>query len=118
MLAALVLLLPSVRAAPHPSGGYGGLGYHNAPEPAPLSNASSGADAVRRLQASARPDKCNDDASYQAWLDVVNQACCARASSPCTNGLPSSCDLSCANVLSPVRAPLLFRPDTYLRRVC
>ena len=77
---ALVLLFPAARAAPHPSGGYGGLGYHNAPEPAPLSNAS--AESVRRLQASARPDKCNDDASYQAWLDVVNQACCARASSP------------------------------------
>ena len=29
----------------------------------------------RQLQAGGRPDKCSDDASFQAWLALVNAAC-------------------------------------------
>jgi len=63
-------------------------------------------DGPRRLQAGGRPDQCSDDSSFQAWLALVNSACCTHAATPCTNGLPSACDEECANVLTPVRAPL------------
>ena len=40
-------------------------------------------------------------ASFEAWLGAVNQACCAKAASQCTSGLPSSCDMECADILTP-----------------
>ncbi len=33
----------------------------------------------RQLQAGGRPDTCNDDASFQAWLSLVNAACAPDA---------------------------------------
>ena len=62
------------------------------------------ASSHRALQASGRPDQCSDDASFQAWLALVNSACCTNAATQCTNGLPTSCDEECANVLTPVRS--------------
>ena len=47
--------------------------------------------ATHRLLQAATPDRCTEDSSFQAWLAVVNQACCQKAASACTNGLPSSC---------------------------
>ena len=41
--------------------------------------------------------------AYQGWLALVNSACCANAASACDNGLPTSCDDECANVLSPFK---------------
>ena len=74
-------------------------------------------DGPRRLQAGGRPDQCSDDSSFQAWLALVNSACCTHAATPCTNGLPSACDEECANVLTPVRAPLpSIARDVVLRR--
>ena len=59
--------------------------------------------APRQLQA-AGPDKCTSDESFQAWLDLVNSACCQHSAAPCTNGLPSACDQECANVLKPFQS--------------
>lgn len=36
----------------------------------------------RQLQAGGRPDKCNDDASFQAWLSLVNAACVLTPAAP------------------------------------
>ena len=44
----------------------------------------------RRQLQSGTPDRCSDDASNQAWLDLVNSACCTHAESQCANGLPTS----------------------------
>jgi hypothetical protein len=63
----------------------------------------------RQLQASGKPDKCKDDASFQAWLAVANQACCTKTTAKCTNGLPSDCDEECANIMIPVRSLLLYK---------
>ena len=41
--------------------------------------------------------------AFQGWLAVVNSACCANAATACTNGLPTSCDAECANVLAPFK---------------
>ena len=57
----------------------------------------------RQLQASGKPDKCTDDASFQAWLAVANQACCTKTTSHCANGIPTDCDAECANILKPLR---------------
>jgi hypothetical protein len=76
-------------------------------EEAVVGNGSAESDGSRRLQAGGRPDQCSDDSSFQAWLALVNSACCTHAATPCTNGLPSSCDEECANVLTPVRASAL-----------
>ena len=46
----------------------------------------------RQLQASAKPDRCKDDDSYNAWLALINSACCEKAETQCANGLPTSCD--------------------------
>ena len=63
------------------------------------------ARAHRALQQAGggRPDKCSSEESYQTWLAAVNQACCAKAASACTNGMPSSCDAECADILTPMR---------------
>jgi hypothetical protein len=57
----------------------------------------------RKLQAGGTPDKCTDDASFQAWLALINAACCTTAASACSDGLPTSCDQECANVLKPFK---------------
>ena len=58
----------------------------------------------RQLQAAGgKPDKCGDDASFQAWLAVANQACCTKTTAKCTNGIPSDCDAECANVMTPMK---------------
>ena len=95
------------------------------PRPAFMDADVDGSSARRQLQST--PDRCSDDASYQAWLALVNSACCTHAESQCANGLPTSartalpglgltwriaadcalrarragCDLECANVLKP-----------------
>ena len=98
-LAALACALGLVRAVPTvPEQSF---------EEAVVGNGSAESDGSRRLQAGGRPDQCSDDSSFQAWLALVNSACCTHAATPCTNGLPSSCDEECANVLTPVRASAL-----------
>ena len=69
-----------------------------------LALALTAVDAVpRQLQAAGKPDKCTDDASFQAWLAVANQACCTKTEATCTNGLPSDCDSECANIMIPMK---------------
>jgi hypothetical protein len=81
---------------------YGGLGFHAHDPFAHKFEATADADsAARRQLQAATPDKCSTDDSFQAWLALVNSACCQHAASACTNGLPSSCDQECANVLTP-----------------
>ena len=53
----------------------------------------SGNGTVHRMLQAGVPDKCSEQASFDAWLAAVNSACCAKASSACENGLPSSCAL-------------------------
>ena len=76
-----------------------------APQPDWLASSNDSLDGSSRraLQAGGAPDMCTDDASFQAWLALVNSACCTNAATACTNGLPTSCDEECANVLTPVR---------------
>ena len=38
-----------------------------------------------------------------AWTALVNAACCTTAASACANGMPTSCDTECANVLTPYK---------------
>eukprot|EP01046_Picozoa_sp_COSAG06_P011718 COSAG06_NODE_672_length_13192_cov_17.308104_7_plen_145_part_00 len=105
-LAALACALGLVRAVPTvPEQSF---------EEAIVGNGSAD-DGPRRLQAGGRPDQCSDDSSFQAWLALVNSACCTHAATPCTNGLPSACDEECANVLTPVRTALSPR---LLRDAC
>ena len=61
------------------------------------------AATIRRQLQANNPDKCTEDASYQGWLALVNQACCTKAASQCSNGMPTSCDTECANVMSPFK---------------
>ena len=124
--AAAAALIAGTRAVPLDGQlNYGGLGYHNndpfaaeasvpAPEPnnraqrqpraAQRRRASSSprvfARAGRQLQAGGTPDRCSSDESYNAWLALINSACCAHGGG-CTNGLPTQCDQECANVLKP-----------------
>ena len=83
-----------------------------------LGNESQEEEGVRRLQAGGRPDQCSDDASFQAWLALVNSACCEHAATPCTNGLPSACDEECANVLTPVRPRSPLGRGAATRSIC
>ena len=46
----------------------------------------------RQLQAGGTPDRCSTDESYNAWLALINSACCAHGGG-CTNGLPTQCDV-------------------------
>ena len=103
---------PSCVLAPvaAPESVFVGEGSGAAPELSPPvfpSAASAESDAAaatirRQLQAN-NPDKCTEDASYQGWLALVNQACCTKAASQCSNGMPTSCDTECANVMSPFK---------------
>ena len=81
----LVLVAGRVSAVPHASLNETHSGAEDGAEE------GGAAVATHRLLQAATPDRCTEDSSFQAWLAVVNQACCQKAASACTNGLPSSC---------------------------